>query len=122
MKSKKFLRRNTLKFSKLGKNRKKIQRWKRAKGRDAKIRLKMKGYPSAPTVGYKSPRKESGKIKGKIPLLVHNIKDIERADKNNIVIIAKVGAKKKFDLIKKAEEMKLFVYNLAKQGGKNESK
>lgn len=121
MKSKKFLRRNTLKFSKLGKNRKKIQRWKRAKGRDAKIRLKMKGYPSAPTVGYKSPRKESGKIKGKIPLLVHNIKELERAHKDSVIIIAKVGAKKKFDLIKKAEEMKLQIHNLGK-GGKNEPK
>ena len=118
MKAKRFIRRDTKRYSKLGKNRKKIQKWRAAKGRDNKIRLKMRGYPSSPSIGYKSPKKEIGKIKGKIPVLVHNIKDLEKVNKDNIVILAKIGAKKKLDLIKKAEEMKLTILNIARKGDK----
>ena len=39
---KKFLRRDSVRFSKIGKNRKKIQKWRKPKGRDSKMRLKRK--------------------------------------------------------------------------------
>lgn len=116
--SKKFVRRDTKRYSKLGKNRKKIQRWRSVTGRDNKIRLNKAGYPTKVKVGFKSSKKESGKISGLTPILVRNTKDLETLDKKSAVIIAKVGAKKKLDIIKKAIEMKLKILNLAKEVAK----
>ncbi len=112
---KKFIRRDSGRFSKLGKNRKKLQKWRGAKGRDNKIRENRKGYPKAPAVGYRTEIKNSGKIKGKIPVRVCNINDLRKIEKNNIVIVACVGAKKKIEIIKKAQEKNLEIYNI---GGK----
>lgn len=116
---KKFLRTDYMRISKLGKNRKKLQVWRRARGKHSKIRRKRFGYPSKPEVGYKTARKESGKIHGLMPLLVHNVSDLSKAGKDSIIIIARVGAKNKLEIIKKAEEMKLRIFNL---GGKNETR
>lgn len=111
----KFLRTDWTRHSRLGKNRKKLQVWRRARGKHSKIRRKRMGYPVMPTVGYMTERKDSGKIDGLTPILVHNLAELSLANKNSIVILARVGAKKKLDLIKKAEEMKLRIHNL---GGK----
>ena len=119
--SKQFKRRDTGRYSKLGKNRKKLQRWRKPKGRDNKMRLKRKSYPAVVSVGYKKSKKESGKINGKTPALIHNLKELEALSKNSIAIIAKVGAKKKLELIKKAQDLGIKIKNLAK-GGKNETK
>ena len=110
--SKKFVRTDSVRYSKLGKKRKKLRVWRKAKGRDNKIRLKRFGYPKSPTVGHKSSKKESGKISGLKPVLVHNVKDLSLLDKNSVVIIAKVGAKKKLDIIKKAQDLGLKMLNL----------
>jgi len=112
---KKFSRRDSVRFSKLGKNRKNLQKWIKPKGRDNKMRLKMKGYPLHPTVGDKSKKSDYGKIDGLTPVLVHNISELENLDKNSIVIIARVGKKKKMDIIKKADEMKLKIKNIRKE-------
>src|SRR3989344_779726 len=101
---KKFIRQDSWRYSRIGKNRKKLQKWRKPKGRHSKIREKRFSYPSWPMVGYKGVRKELGKINGKIPCLVYNIEDLERANKNSIIIIGKVGAKKKLEIIKKANE------------------
>lgn len=107
-----FVRQQTIKQSRLGKNRKSLHKWRRPKGRDSKMRLKRKSYPASPTVGHKSPRKESGKIDGKTVVLVHNQKDLERVDKNSVAILAKIGAKKKLELIKYASEKKITLLNV----------
>lgn len=111
----KFLRTDYMRFSRLGKNRKKKQKWRRARGKHSKIRRKRFGYPVMPTVGYAKPRKESGKIDGKIPILVHNLNELSKAGKNSLIILARVGARKKLELIRKAGEMNLKIINL---GGK----
>lgn len=108
----KFLRTDWMRHSRLGKNRKKKQVWRRARGKHSKIRRKRFGYPVMPTVGYKSARKDSGKVNGMYPVLVHNIRELSAVKKDQIVILAKVGAKKKMDLIKKAEEMNLKILNI----------
>lgn len=111
----KFLRTDWMRFSRLGKNRKKKQKWRRARGKHSKIRRKRMGYPVMPTVGYMSSRAESGRVEGKIPVLVHNLNDMKTLSKDSLVILARVGAKKKLDLIKKAQEMNIKILNL---GGK----
>lgn len=113
----KFQRTDAVRFSKLGKNRKKKQKWRAAKGRDNKIREKRKSYPREPNVGFKGKRSESGKINGKVPILAMNVKDLEKVGKDNVVIIARVGAKKRMEMIKKADEMKLKIININIKGG-----
>ena len=113
-----FKRTDISRYSKLGKGRKKLIKWRRPSGRDNKIREHRFGYPVAPTVGHKSQKNEAGKVKGLVPLVVNNLNDFKKATKKNIIILsAKVGAKKKLDLIKKAEEMKLRILNI-KSGAK----
>jgi large subunit ribosomal protein L32e len=104
----KFMRRDTKRYSKLGKNRKKLQKWRRPKGRDNKMRLKRRGYPACPSVGYRSPKKN----RAVIPIQIHNVKQLEALKKNESIIIARVGAKKKIDIIKKSREMNLKILNL----------
>jgi ribosomal protein L32E len=45
---------------------------------------------------------------------VLNVEGLESVGKENIVIIGKVGAKKKMEIIKKATELKLKILNLGK--------
>lgn len=115
MSNPKFLRTDHMRHSRLGKNRKKKQVWRRARGKHSKIRRKRMGYPVMPTIGYATPRKDSGKVEGKIPLLVHNAAEMKKANQNSIIILARVGARKKLELIKLADEMKIKIMNL---GGK----
>jgi|SRR3989338_4043035 len=117
--SKKFLRTDYMRLSKLGKNRKKLQVWRRARGMHSKIRRRRRGYPEMPLIGRRKPSKDIGKIKGLTPILVHNVKELNKADKNSIIIIARVGARKKLDILKVAEQTNLKIFNV---GGKDEAK
>ena len=112
---KRFLRSDTRRHLRLGKKRRKNQTWRAPRGRHSKIRRKRRNYPVVPQVGYKSPRSEVGLVKGLKPVLVYNAKDLQNVSKDSIVIIARVGAKNKMEIIKKANEMKLTIANL---GGK----
>lgn len=108
----KFLRTDWTRFSRLGKGRKNKQKWRRARGKHSKIRRKRMGYPVMPTVGYKKPRSQSGLIHGLKPILVHNLAELKQADKNSIVILARIGAKKKLEMIKQAESMGIKILNM----------
>ena len=127
----KFLRRIWKKYSKLGKKRKKKQVWRRPTGRDNKMREKRRGYPAVVSVGYKTDKTVRGKIEEKNPITINNLKDLDKVKKNEIIIIASVGKKKKLDIVKKAKEKVLVVYNVNTikflkknklKGKKNESK
>lgn len=121
--TRKFLRQDMMRHLRLGKKRKKNQKWRRPKGRDSKMRLKMKGYPVSPSVGYKVPQKDAGKIRGMNPVLVHNVEQLTRILKGNAGMIgSRVGAKKKLEIMKKAEEMNIPLLNVKKIKGaqKNE--
>ncbi len=115
---KKFLRSDTVRHIRLGKNRRKLQKWRRPRGRHSKIRRHRFGYPLMPSVGYRTPKKESGMINNLRPVLVHNLRELELLAKENIAIIARVGAKKKLEMIKKAQERSIKISNL---GGQHET-
>lgn len=108
---KKFLRRTWSRYSKLGKKRKKKQVWRRPTGRDNKMRERRKGYPARVEVGYSKSKKEKGLVQGKKPVLIYNIKDLEKIGKDEIVIVGKMGKRKKLGIIKKAKEMKIKIQN-----------
>lgn len=105
---KKFLRRTWSRYSKLGRKRKKKQKWRKPTGRDNKMREKTKGHPKIVSIGYK----KSVKINKKKQILVRNIQDLEKVKKNQIVIIGHIGKKKKIEIAKKAKEMKTPIQNL----------
>lgn len=82
-------------------------KWRKPKGLDNKMRLKLKGYPPIVQIGYRSPRKVRGyHPSGKIPVVIHNINELESLDpdKHIIYIGASIGLKKKLELAKIVEE------------------
>jgi len=107
-----FLRRVWTRHSKLGMRRKNKQKWVRPTGRHNKIRGKLRGYPVSVSIGYTSSKDERGKINGKIPLLVTNLKELEKAKKENIIIVGKIGTKKKLEIMNMAQEKKIEVYRI----------
>lgn len=109
-----FLRVDTVKYSRLGKGRRKLRKWRRPRGKQNKVRLCRAGYPVMPSIGFKTPRNLSGKIEGLTPKLVHNINELASLAKNEIAIIARVGAKKKMEMLKKADELKIKILNIGK--------
>ena len=108
----KFRRQDSHRHLRLGRNRKKKRVWRLPKGKHSKMRVQRKSYPALPTMGYKSSRTNSGKINGFSPLLVHNLKELQALKQNEIAVIAKIGARKKLELIKYAEENKIKIHNL----------
>lgn len=110
--SKGFIRSDSMRHSKIGKNRKKLQKWRKPKGRDNKMREKRKSYPKTVSIGYKSPKSEHGKIDGLVPILVSNLLDLKKAGKeNSIIISSRVGAKKKLSILKEASNQKIKILN-----------
>jgi len=114
--NRKFVRSGTYRFSRLGKGRPKLQKWRRPRGKHNKTRLKRFSYPVQPGIGFGTPRINSGKVQGLIPIVVNNLNELQALNNKNIAIISqKVGARKKIDMIKKASELKIKIANV---GGK----
>jgi len=101
----KFLKRDAKRFSKFGKKRKKLLSWRKPKGRDNKMREKRRGYPCVVKIGYKDKCEEKLKI-------IQNVKDLEKINKDEKIILGSVGKKKKLEIIKKAKELKLDLENI----------
>ena len=117
--SKKFLRTDYWRMSRLGAGRKKLQKWRRAKGTHSKMRRRRKGYPAIPAIGYKQSNKESGKINGVYPVLINNVANLNNVKQGHAAILSsRLGAKKRIDVIKKAESMKIKILNLGKEANK----
>ncbi len=111
MKKIKFLRRNTREYSRLGKGRKKLQKWRKPKGRDNKMRLRRKGVPRTVEIGYKQDAQTRGKIKGKKIVVVRTISELKKAN-GKIIVLGKIGIKKKIEIAKFAKEKKIEIMNL----------
>ena len=109
----KFIRRIWKRYSKLGRKRKKKQKWRRPSGRDNKMREKRRGYPAVVSVGYRTDKKIRNKILGKYPRVIYNVKELQDIKKEEIAIVGKIGKKKKIEIVKKAQEKKIPLYNLS---------
>ncbi|MFA5953777.1 MAG: eL32 family ribosomal protein [Candidatus Pacearchaeota archaeon] len=107
MTKKKFLRRDSKRFSTFGKRRKKMLKWRRPTGRDNKMREKRKGYPVVVSIGYAKEKNIRGTIQNKKPVKINNLQDLKKLNKNSIGILGKIGKKKKIEIAKKAIEMKV---------------
>ena len=105
-----FLRSDTVRLLRLGKKRRKLQKWRRPRGRHSKIRRKRVGYPVQPGIGYGSKLSIRGLIKGKEPVLVETLKQLNSLSKNNLVILSRrLGAKKRIEIVKHAHSKGLSI-------------
>ncbi len=103
-----FLKQDAHKLDKLSKN------WRRPRGMDSKIRKAFRGRRKKPSLGYSSPRKVRGlNRQGFEEVRVHCIKDLEGFNpESQVVLIAKIGLKKKSEILKYCMEKKYNVANV----------
>jgi len=88
--------------------------WRRPRGIHSKVRIRKKGKIKMPSVGYGAPKElRFLHPSGLKEVLISNLKDLEKVDpKTQAIRIAHtVGEKKRKEIIKKAEEMKIKVLN-----------
>ena len=106
-----FIRQDYQRRKRLGRKLK----WRKPKGIHSKIRHQFKGRRKLPSPGYKSPilvrNLHSSGLK---PINIHSLKDLEKIypQSEGIIVSKSVGMKKKLELLKKANELKLSVLNL----------
>ena len=117
----KFLRTDWHKKIRLGRGLKKKQKWHGAKGRQNKLRLGRKGRMQRPKVGWGAPKGIRDLILGISAVRVENVKDLESVKKDVGIVIGKVGKKKRDEIVKKANEMKIKILNRYKVGGKEDA-
>jgi len=89
-------------------------KWRRPRGIHNKILHYEKGHRKMPNVGYGAPRElRYLHPSGFREVLVHSFKDLEKIDlkKEAVKIAHDVGMKKRKEMLKKAEEMKMKVLN-----------
>jgi large subunit ribosomal protein L32e len=89
--------------------------WRKPKGHQSKMRLRRKGHRAMPSVGYKSPKAVRGLNRnGFKEVLVYNVFDLENVDnKTSQAVIARtVGGKKRLDILKKGQELKISFANV----------
>jgi len=111
----KFLRVDAHKMIKLGKGVKKKQRWHKPIGRQNKLRLGEKGNAQRPKVGWGSARVIRDLIFGVKAIRVENVGDLNNVSKGEGILIAKVGKKKRAEIIRCANERKIKILNRYKK-------
>jgi large subunit ribosomal protein L32e len=94
----KFLRIGYTQYSKLGLRRKNKQKYRKGKGGENKMRLKMKGHLRNVSIGFRSEKKTRGNVRGLSTVMVYNTLDIKKLKKDEIGILAKVGNKRKIEI------------------------
>jgi len=95
--------------------RNKKESWRRPRGIHNKVRKKLKGRISMVEVGYGSPRKVKGLLpNGKKPVLVHNVEELEKIDKEKecAIIASSVGKRKREQIINRAKELNIEIFNI----------
>jgi len=106
----KFLRHLWWKFKKFQNKLK----WKRPRGKDNPMRLKLKGYPPLASVGYRTPKVIRGlHPTGLRPVTVHNVKELEKLNPSEVIIYvaSTISLKKRAEIIAKARELGFKIAN-----------
>jgi ribosomal protein L32E len=106
-----FLRTDWHKKIKLGSTVKKNRKWRGAKGRQNKIRLNRKGYGARPKIGYGEDKEIRNKVNGLEVIRVENVAQLEAVGKEQGVLVASVGLKKRKEILEAAKKNGLTVVN-----------
>lgn len=88
--------------------------WRRPSGLHSKMRHNKKGYRRVVSQGFRAPVLVRGFHPKGEAKLCNNIGDLENAKESNLLVIlgANLGQKKRIELIKKADELKLNIINI----------
>lgn len=88
--------------------------WRRPRGIHNKMRLGLRGKRVGPAVGYSSPKEVKGlERNGMQSVLITTMEELNNIQKEQIIIIsAKLGQRKKVEIVKKAVEKKLPILNI----------
>ena len=97
MKRKKFIRQDYFRYKKLG------IKWRKAKGRQSKLRLGKKGAGIKPRIGRKTPSERL--------IVVNNISDLSKISATKILIGGNVGNKKALTIAEEAKKRNILVLN-----------
>jgi large subunit ribosomal protein L32e len=92
--------------------------WRRPRGCDNKMRLKIKGWPKSPNIGYRSPRETRGlHPSGYEEALVYNSSQLNsiNPEKQAVRIAHTVGTKKRMEIIAIARERGIHILNPKKR-------
>ena len=104
----KFRRQEWARYARLG------EKWRKPRGRDSKMRLRMSGRPSIVAVGYRQPKGVRGvHPSGLIEVLVNHPRDLESIDarRQAVRIASGVGGRKRERILTRARELHLKVLN-----------
>ncbi len=107
-----FLRKDTFKKSKLGRKRKKKQKWKRPRGRHSKLREKRTGHMIQPSIGWSSPKAVRGLVQELKPRLIFNAAELDYLKEDEIGVVGKIGKKNKMEIAEKAAAKNIRLLNL----------
>jgi len=105
----KFIRQDAHKKKRVG------TKWRRPKGIQSKMRLKLKGYRRSISTGYKAPVAVRGLHKsGLLPIRIDTLTKLDTIDKEKqgIIIAKQVGLRKKVLIIKQAQTMGIRILNI----------
>ena len=91
------------------------KRWRRPKGLQSKMRLKLSGYRKSISTGYGSPKEikdfDKSGLKIKLISAINALNDINPKEEG-IIIASNVGFKKRKEIIKKAKEKEITILNV----------
>ncbi len=91
--------------------------WRKPQGSHSKIRDKMKGKQPMPSISYGAPRQlRYLHPSGYMEVLISNMNDLGKIDplKQAARISSTVGKRKRMEILKRSEEMKIKVLNPGK--------
>eukprot|EP00929_Paragymnodinium_shiwhaense_P075242 TRINITY_DN3845_c0_g1_i16.p1 TRINITY_DN3845_c0_g1~~TRINITY_DN3845_c0_g1_i16.p1 ORF type:complete len:134 (+),score=47.45 TRINITY_DN3845_c0_g1_i16:81-482(+) len=92
------------------------QSWRKPRGIDGRVRRKFKGSTLMPNIGYGSNKQTRYRLKnGFYKFLVHSPADLEMLlmhnEKYAVEIAHNVGAKKRKEIVERADQLRLHVTN-----------
>jgi len=85
--------------------------WRKPKGIHSKLRLKKRGKGKRPKIGYGNNKRLKELIKNKDYTYISNMNDMNNV-KHPIIISSTIGLKKKIEIAKRAEELKISIINI----------
>jgi ribosomal protein L32E len=108
----KFLRIGYTQYSKLGLRRKAKQVYRKGKGGENKMRLKMKGHLRNVSIGFRTEKKNRDLVNGLKKVIVNNVDDLKKLKKGEIAIVAKLGNKKRIEIAEYALKNNIRLFNI----------
>ncbi|MBS3159645.1 hypothetical protein J4436_02560 [Candidatus Woesearchaeota archaeon] len=81
-------------------------KWQKPRGMHSKIRLRKKGHPVLPNIGYGSK-----KIKSTI-VYINNLQDLKKINNNEVIISSKLSARKKLIVLEDILKRNIKIINI----------